>query len=267
MSVPLVPLGRQMSVPLVPSRAAGKATPFPQFPFPNSFRISRQAKNSKYPQSRCTSMREITGLPSLAPQCAVITNLVFIVDDRCKDVSQTALSSHHVGIVPDCGVRVSNNQFGKRKTGAQSDLCKDAANCPHLRIAHILAYMCFALRATTNPAACRIACRRSAAVGPAPGLDFVGRRKASATTLRVPPCRRSRIPPPRYTKTHSLRECCTKMLGRDQVQIRKSSRAARWSAPTNRPFSGAITERAAICSQLECQRNGASAILVAFVQP
>ena len=59
----------------------------------------------------------------------------------------------------------------------------------------------FALRATTNPAAWRIACRRSAAVGPAPGLDFVGRRKASATTLRVPPCRRSRKPPPRYTKT------------------------------------------------------------------
>ncbi len=38
-----------------------------------------------------------------------------------------------------------------------------------------------ALRATTNPAAWRIACRRFAAVGLAPGLDFVGRRKASVS--------------------------------------------------------------------------------------
>ena len=49
-----------------------------------------------------------------------------------------------------------------------------------------------ALRATTNPAAWRIACRRFAAVGLATGLDFVGRRKASASTLRVSPCRRTR---------------------------------------------------------------------------
>ena len=39
-------------------------------------------------------------------------------------------------------------------TGAASDLCKDTANCPHLRIAHILAYMCLRLRrgATLPPA-------------------------------------------------------------------------------------------------------------------
>ena len=73
-----------------------------------------------------------------------------------------------------------------------------------------IAYVCLRSARPRTPAACRIACRRSDGVDPAPGLDFVGRRRVSATTLRVPPCLRTRKPPPRFTKTHSLRECCTK---------------------------------------------------------
>ena len=48
--------------------------------------------------------------------------------------------------------------FGKQPArGATGDLCKDAAKCPHLRIAHILAYMSMRLRrgATQPPVARR----------------------------------------------------------------------------------------------------------------
>ena len=54
----------------------------------------------------------------------------------------------------------------------------------------------YALRATTNPAAWRIACRRLAAVGLASGLDFIGRRKTSVSTtscLAMPPDTNARL--------------------------------------------------------------------------
>ena len=44
--------------------------------------------------------------------------------------------------------------------GAMGDLCKDAAKCPHLRIAHILAYMCLLRRGATQPPAARRDARR-----------------------------------------------------------------------------------------------------------
>ena len=53
-----------------------------------------------------------------------------------------------------------------------------------------------ALRATTNPAAWRIACRRFTAGGLASGLDFIGRRKTSVSTtscLAMPPDTNARL--------------------------------------------------------------------------
>ena len=62
-----------------------------------------------------------------------------------------------------------------------------------------------ALRAITNPVAWRIAYRRFAAVGLAPGLDFVGRRKTSVSNpsgFAMPPDTKSGL---RRTRKRPLR--------------------------------------------------------------
>ena len=98
-----------------------------------------------------------------------------------------------------------------------------------------------ALRATTNPAAWRIACRRFAAVGLAPGLDFVGRRKASASTLRVSPCRRTRKAAFAAHETPASRASRKERIVLDVqgvIVIQRCRRTARRAVPASRRQDG-----------------------------